>query len=150
MVETQFNTILEVLEPYFSCKISADENDSCLINLKNGLQIQIELTRQGLLLIACKIGTLQHQRLQEIFQTALIFNGQSPFEAGSFGFSVKTSELILFKQCEPTQLINIDIKKFMDPFIERALMWTNELSQNQIPSLNSEATASTANRLFGL
>jgi hypothetical protein len=98
MVASQFQAILQDLEPFFKCKLEPDNNNSCLIKMSSGIKIQIELDRYGdHLLIATRLGVLPAGRFRElVFKEALKANASDSPSQGVFGYSKKSEQLILF------------------------------------------------------
>src|SRR4051812_7633992 len=102
MVSSQFGAILKEFENFFQCSLNPDENDSCLVQMGIGVTLQIELDRYGLILVGCRLGTLHMGRYRDgLMREALKSNGLMPPSTGVFGFSQKSSQLILFMRLNP-------------------------------------------------
>ena len=151
MVNTQFGAILKEFEPFFNCPLVPDENDSCLIKTKSGLSIQIEQDRYGLLLIGCRLGALPMSRYRDnLIQQALKSNDSSLPFTGTFGFSLKSNQLILFIRLNPANFAINQLQKIMVAFIIKAKQWTEAIAKNEMPTVNKSASSSSASGLFGL
>ncbi|MBS4162978.1 Uncharacterized protein PRO82_000259 [Candidatus Protochlamydia amoebophila] len=134
MVSSQFESILKEFELFFNCSLKADENESCLIQMGIGVNIQIELNREGKLLIGCRIATLPLGRfLHEVIKEALKANDFYPPSSGIFGFSHKSSNLILYTLIDPYQLDKNKIESILSPFIAKAKIWSDALNQGNVP-----------------
>jgi hypothetical protein len=152
MVDTQFGAILKEFETFFRCSLKPDANNSCLIKLKSGLEIQIELDRYGLLLIGCRIAALPFSRYRDnLIQQALKSNEAFLPSQGVFGFSQKSNQIILFIKLDPTHLRADQILSLLPPFINRAKQWKEAIARGETPTVaSSKATANTPSGLFGL
>ena len=151
MVATLFETLLKEFEPYFRCPLKPDENESCLIHLGMGFDVQIELNRYGLVLIGCKLGVLPHSRYRDlIFKQALKINGTTPPSTGIFGYSQKSSQLILFLILDPQTLNPDRITAILNPFFIKANLWAQAIKQATVPLAKETAPASGPAALFGL
>lgn len=151
MVSTQFEAILKEFENYFKCSLEPDTNDSCLIKMENGLSIQIELDRNGLLLIGCRVGTIPMSRYRDnLFQQALKSNEASYPSTGIFGFSQKSNQLIFFIKLDPSPLSKDQILFLLPPFIAKAKQWTDAIANGEIPPVTQSSSACTTSGLFGL
>jgi hypothetical protein len=151
MVSSQFESILKEFETFFNCPLIVDENESCLIKMGKGINIQIELNRHGMLLIGCRIITLQAGRFfHEVIREALKANDFYPPFTGIFGFSHKSSNLILYTLIDPYQLDQQKIERLLIPFVTKAKTWSDTLKQGNIPQIRELAESSTSTTPFGL
>lgn len=152
MVSTQFGAILKEMEPFFKCSLEPDQNNSCLIQMENGLSIQIELDRYGYLLIGCKMGLLPMSRYRDnLIQQALKSNALSVPSSGIFGFSQKSNQLILFVCLDPVSLTMHQILSQLPAFIAKAKKWTEAIAKGETPSIEEAAAPSnTPSGIFGL
>lgn len=137
MVSSQFEEILKDFEPFFNCSLKPDANDSCLIKMTSGVNIQIELNSYGSLIIGCRIAALQMGRFREqVIQEALKANScSSPF-SGSFGYSSKSQNLILFIIVDPKELEVNKILDLMQLFTTKAQLWVEALAKGELPVLS--------------
>lgn len=151
MVSTQFQGILKEFEPYFKCQMVSDENESCLVHMGIGLEVQIELNSYGLLLIGCKLGPLIGRYQDAIFKEALKANELTPPSSGVFGFSQKSKNLILFILIDPKTLKPEMVSVLMDPFIAKAKLWADAIAQGIIPSASPDGKGKEkSDNVFGL
>ncbi len=128
-------SILKDLEPYFSCKLEFDKNNSCLIALPNKPSIQIEFTRYGMLLVACGLGIVEGRFRDFVFKEALRANYFYLPSQGAFGFSKKSNQLYIYIMLDPQILNKNDLGAFFNPLIQRATKWAEYLAKNDIPPL---------------
>lgn len=151
MVSSQFGAILKEFETFFKCTLEPDSNDSCQIKMGIGITIQIELDSYGFLLIGCRLGALPMSRYRDnLIHEALKSNEAFRPFTGTFGFSRKSNQLILFLKLNPDNLSHTQILALMPPFVERAKYWTNAMAQNEIPVVHSTNKTGSPSGLFGL
>lgn len=150
MVESQLDNLLKQFEPYFKCPLKADENQCCAIRLSNGVELQIELNRYGMILIGCQLGQIIGRYQDLLFKEALKANNLQHPSTGILGYSRKTSQLIIFKIVDPLSIKTDAINKIFDPFLVKAKLWHEAIKNNQLPIFSEgKKTASTA-KIFGL
>ena len=119
--------------------------------MEDGLLIQIELDRYGLLLIACRLIALPMGRYRnDMMRAALKFNGATSPWTGTFGYSEKLQELILFIKLDPHFFSPQEILANFPTFIQKAKQWTDAITKNQIPTPVSDKPSSQPSGLFGL
>jgi Tir chaperone protein (CesT) family len=134
MVSSQFEIILKDFESFFNCSLSPDQGETCLIKLAEGISIQLELDRQGLLLIGCLIGAMPASRYRnKLIHEALKSNALTPPSTGVFGISQSTHQFILFMLINPDRLNAERIAMLMPPFIAKAKIWTEAINAGQLP-----------------
>jgi Tir chaperone protein (CesT) family len=152
MVNSQFGAILKEFEAFLKCPLEPDLNDSCLIKMKKmGISIQLEMDRYGKLLIGCRVGALPMSRFREnMIKQALKSNEATLPSTGIFGFSHKSSQLILFLHLNPDTLTNDQILAVMPPFIAKAKLWADAIAKGEIPSIDLSTSKSSPSGLFGL
>ena len=137
MVYSQFETLLKEFEPFFGCRLQPNANQSCLIRMKDGVTVQMELDPSNLV-IGCRVGThLSGRYRHQLIQQALKSNGTSLLSAGIFGFSHRSSSLILFIKIDPAALSANQIPSLLTPFLVRAKEWTEAISRGEIPALHT-------------
>ena len=150
MVSSQFGAILKEFETYFKCPLVPDANDSCLIGLEMGISIQIELDRYGIILIGCRLGSVHMGRYRDnLIREALKSNEISLPSTGTFGFSQKSNQLILFMKINPTLLSVHYILEVMPPFIAKAKLWADAIAKGIVPAEVS-SSSSKPSGIFGL
>ena|ERR1700722_10013886 len=138
MVRDLYGTLLEELGRTLQVRdLHADRNNSCLIRLKNGLQVQIEISpKTNMLLLGVDLGAPPLGRFRvDLFKQALKANGMPYPQHGIFSQSSKTDHLILYEFLPLKDLTGDKIADELGPFSEKALLWKNSLAQNEIPSL---------------
>lgn len=150
MVSSQFEAILKDFEPFFKCRLQADQNESCLIKMGQGISLQMELNRYGFLLIGCRIGELPRGRFQdEVIKEALKANEFYPPLTGIFGISRKSNSLILYLLIDPHKLDLDKISNLLNPFIAKAKLWSDSINQGNIPALGAAASQPATAPPFG-
>ncbi len=145
MVSSQFESILKDFEPFFKCRLQADQNESCLVRMGHGISLQMELNRYGFLLIGCRIGELPRGRFQDdVIKEALKANEFYPPFTGIFGISRKSNNLFLYLLVDPLKLDQDKISNLLNPFIAKAKLWSDSINQGNIPALGAATSPQPA------
>lgn len=154
MITGPFEEALSKLSKKWNIPLKPDKHNSCLVQFKNGLEIQVEpLNKRDELLICAQLGSLnQGQYREELFKAALIINGQDYPHIGTLGFSTDTNQLILFDHLPFIELTGNKLENLMDPFMEKALKWKEAIKSQSIPAIESKkkATSRREDSPFGL
>ena len=152
MVSSQYGALLKEFEPFFNCSLTPDENNSCLIQLESGINIQIELDRYGFLLIGSRLGLVHMGRYRDLFiRQALKSNEASLPSTGIFGFSKKSSQLILFLKLDPSHLNKESVFRILPPFINKVKSWKEAIEKGEIPLIQQTKTSKKEpSGIFGL
>lgn len=149
MADTQFKSILKEFEPFFHCPLVVDENESTLIHMGIGVDIQIELDRYGSVLIATRLGSTVGRYSDLVFKEALKVNYIDPPSAGVFGYSQKSKNLILFMLVDPRAIKPDSISRIMTPFIKKAKRWVDAIKAGIVPGQEGKPPPPSDNP-FGL
>jgi hypothetical protein len=151
MVSSQFESLLKEFETFFKCPLQPDQNDSCLIKMGIGISIQLELNRQGLVLIGCRLAVVPMSRYRDnLIREALKSNEATLPSTGILGFSKKSNQLILFMSLNPL-LVNSDlISTVMPPFIAKAKLWAEAIMKGEVPAVTQQTSTATSGGIFGL
>lgn len=154
MVTNALGVILQELGKSSLIPISdlhPDRNNSCLIKLRGGVEVQIEPDKSGEnLLIGCDLGDLPGGRYREnLFREALKSNGQSHPRYGTFAYSKRTDHLILYETLNMQDLTGDKVAEFLVKFVEKALVWKNAMKNGDIPTISNIRTSKFGG-IFGL
>lgn len=138
MVANLFESLLQELGKTELIPIQGlhpDGNNSCLIRLKGGIEVQLELAKEeGWLLVGCDLGqTGQGKYREDILTEALRANGCPYPRWGDLAFSQKSDHLVLQHKMATKDLNGEKIADFLAHFIEKAFIWKNALEHNEIP-----------------
>ncbi len=136
MVSSHFEAILKEFEPFFNCPLVPDSNDSCLVKMNNGLSIQIEISQGGRLLIGTRLGVLHMGRYRENLIKAALKSNDMSLSSGTFGFSNKSGQLILFILTDPHQLHSVSL--LLTPFLNKAKKWLDAIEKGEVPTTERE------------
>ena len=141
MVKDLFDSLLEEVSQTLKIpNLHADPNNTCLIQLKNGLKIQLEIeSKSDSFVIGADLGEvpLGHYR-NILFREALKTNGLPGSHPGILAYSNKTDHLILFKMLPLKELNGEKIASIIAPFSEKALLWKESIEKGEVPvSVNS-------------
>ncbi len=152
MIASPFEIILEMFSPFFHIRLKPDHNQTCLIKMKSGLSVQIELDRYGSVLIGCRLGPLPVGSYRTLLlQQALKSNASTPLASGTFGFCLKSGYLTLFLVLNPDTLNTESIAAFMPPFLEKGELWHNALTQQVVPQVMQESKPTNRqNNIFNM
>lgn len=151
MVRSQFGSILKEFESFFNCSLNPDENNSCMVRMGIGINIQMELDRHGLLLIGCQLGVVHMGRYRDdLIRAALKSNDATLPSTGILAFSQKSSQLILFTKFDPNALLINQITHLLPLFVTKAKQWTEAIAKGEVPPSVSTTSSKTPSGLFGL
>ena len=150
MVTDMFGVILDDLGKKIGVPLKPDENNTCLLKMKEGVSIQIEPDKSGdFLLLGCKLGVMPPGKYREnIFRQALKANDLPTVNTGIFSFSKKSDNLILFKKVYLKTLTAERLVQEVKPFVEKAALWANAIEHNDIPEISQVYTSKSG--MFGL
>lgn len=153
MVTDLFGTILQELGKLLEIPdLHPDRNHSCLIKLKNGQSIQLELDRGGhFLILGADLGEVPPGKYREnLFKEALKAN-EMPYPLhGILAYSKKSEHLILFEKLYARELNGEKVFAALTPFAEKALIWEEALKHNDIPVLSQVQSPGRSSGMFGL
>lgn len=150
MVVDLYESILQDLSRILSIPpLHPDGNNSCLIILMNGLQIQLEMDKQNdFLYFGSDLGTLPEGRYREnLFREALKANALPLPRYGAFAFSSKTGHLIFFERFRARELNSSRISDFIGHFSEKAFQWKEAITRGEVPVVQVQRPTSS---MFGL
>lgn len=154
MITNFFTALLDELGPLIKIQgLHPDEKNSCLIEFKNGLKLQLEPdSREEFLMIAVKFDHLSAGRyLENLFREALKANGMPLPRYGIFAYGKKSDCLILCDRLHTKDLTGQKVFDHLTPFLEKALVWKEAISRGDIPSIiSSYSGASSGGGLFGM
>lgn len=151
MVTDLFGSFLQDLGRIFELPdLRPDGNNSCLITLKNGVKVQLEMDRANeFLIVGIDIGVVPPGRYKEnVFREALKANGLPPPLQGIFAYSTKTEHLVIFERFRGRELNADRISEFIQKLSEKALQWRSAIERGEIPTI--EQTRSSSSGMFGL
>jgi hypothetical protein len=135
MLDDRFTLLLKDLSTLLKIELKPDQNNSCLINLKDKIKIQLELdpAKEAHLVIGSILGELHPGKFrEELLMLALQANGKLYPRAGNFAYSTKLNSLILF------EILNLDHYKpdrvlaILTPFVHKAFAWKDSISKGTI------------------
>lgn len=134
---------IETLEP--------DENNTCLIRFANGVEVYLELDKEGEnLIIGCNLGEVSVGRYREnLFRLALASNALPFPRYGTFAYSNQSNSLVLFETILAKDLHGDQVAEFIAPFVQKALLWKQAIEKNDIPTVSLPSTGGSSG-MFGL
>lgn len=153
MVTDLFGAILQELGSSLGIQdLHPDSNNSCLIRLKSGLIIQIELDKGGqFLILGADLGTVPPGKYREnLFREALKSNDLPHPIHGILCYSKKSDHLVLYEKIHIKDLNGEKIAAEITPFAEKAYTWSEALLHNDIPAINQLFTSQKPGGMFGL
>jgi len=154
MVTTQLGAILQELGKSTLIPIKdlrPDRNNSCLVRLKGGFEIQLELDRTGQsLVIGCDLGSIPPGKYREnLFREALKSNGLPHPRFGTFAYSKQTDHLVLFDTLNAKDLSGENVAEYLVHFVDKLIIWRNAIDGSNIPTISSIRTSKLGG-IFGL
>lgn len=129
-----------------------DSNNSCLLRLKSGLIIQIELDKGGqFLILGADLGGVPPGKYREnLFRECLKTNDMPPPLNGILCYSKKSDHLVLYEKIYLKDLNGEKVAAEITPFAEKAFLWSQALLNNEIPVINQPFTSQKPGGMFGL
>lgn len=154
MVSDFFGTLLQELGRAIDIpKLKPDVNNSCIIRFRKqgDIRVQIELDPEGTnVIIGTDLGNVAPGRYREsIFIEALKSNGITP-RHGIFAYSRKADHLVLFEKMPIQELTGDKVADFLKLFLEKAKVWKEALSRNEVPVVVTAHTSRPMGGIFGL
>lgn len=148
---TAYDDLLIQLSGFLGANLRADENQSCLLQFKDDVAIQIDLdSNADMILVASTVGHLFPGRYREnVFAQAMRVNGLSRMPRGVLSFSEKKEVLVLFEFLYLATLNGEKLWNFLQLFHQHALAWKAALTRGEIPQLQ-EDESTTGSGMFGL
>lgn len=153
MVTDLFGTLLQELgQSLGHIELHPDHNSSCLIHLKEGINIQVELDRGAQnLILGCNLGTVPPGKYREnLFNAALKANDLPPPLHGILAFSQKTQHLILFEKINVRDLTGEKVAAEVNPFAQKAVTWSEALKRNDVPAIEAHGAPRGGGGMFGM
>lgn len=153
MVTDMLGALLKELGPTLQIPdLHTDRNNTCLIKLKNGIQIQLEIDRSGrFLILGADLGVVPPGKYREnLFREALKANDLPHPTHGTLAYSKKSDCLVLFEKIPTTDLTGEKIAAEILPFSEKAIQWKDAIQRNEIPTVNQAFTSQQSSGMFGL
>jgi hypothetical protein len=154
MVSDFYGTLLQELSEALGIDtLEPDEHNTCLIRFINELEVQIEPDKkEDFLLIGTNFGTLPAGPYrEELFKAALISNGLPYPCKGTFAYSEKRGELVMYGLLPLKELTGQGVADYLDPFMGEAIKWKEAISSGNVPAIGSFAEGtSKGGGLFGL
>ena len=153
MATDRFEVIISELSTLTNIELAPDENETCLIRFNSGLGIQMEIDPSGeKFLIAAELGVVPVGKYREnLFISALTFNGLPHPRYGIFAFSKNTDSLILHDNLELDPITGETLLEYLQPFSTKAEKWRNAIINGSIPNADLESRETDQlSGLFGL
>ncbi len=155
MVADLFDSLLaELAKSLDISDLHTDNNNTCLIAFKTGIEVYIEPFQRGeSMLISTNIGTLPPGRYREdVFREALKSNGLPLPRFGTFAYSEQSDQLILFGLLSLRELNGEKIAAFLGPFMEKSLAWKCAVNDGVVPLAETVSTKASKGPMgmFGL
>jgi hypothetical protein len=152
MVADVFESLLQELSKALKVDLRPDKNNSCLIKLKEGVKVQLELDHSGrFLVLGADLGSISVGRYREnLFRQALMANGLPPPRHGIFAYSKRADSLVLHAMLEVKELNEERLTQFFQTFVEKVIYWNEAIKRGEIPEISEEKAAKGGSGMFGL
>lgn len=135
MVAGIYEGLLEELGRSLGLTLFPDQNYSCVVRLPNRLEVHIEIDQTGeRMVLGAYLGQLPPGRYREmVFYEALRMNGLPSPHVGTFAYSNKMDQLVLFKWIDLHDMTGEKIAKMLKPLAERGVQWRDSIAAGQVP-----------------
>lgn len=154
MISSAYEAILQELGTSMKIEgIKPDSNNSCLLELKEGVYVQIEPDETAdWLIMGTKLGNIPPGSYRtQLSKAALQTNALQPAPLGVFAWSEAADVLVLFTKIPVKHLDGIKLHEILTKFHAKALIWKKAIEENKVPMVESETNKIIASRgLFGL
>ena len=123
--------------------LHADRNNSCLINMPEGIKIQLEQNPHTEdFIMGADLGEVPPGRYREsLFLEALKANGMPYPQHGILAYSNKSDHLILYESFHNKDLRGDQIAEEIPLFIEKAKQWKESMGKGEIPVVSPMKTS---------
>lgn len=129
----RFQTIIQELSKELATPLNPTGSSTCAIQFKGSLFTQIELSEnQEMLIIVCVVDKLPPGKYREqVLTNALQENAlQSPL-IGTFAFSRRSDELLLFANTPTVELTGPKLFEILLVLVDKAHSWQEAIRHNQ-------------------
>ncbi len=152
MVHALYETLLEEVGGILGVSLYPDSNNSCLVKLESGLEVQLEMDRTGNnFIVGVDLGPVPPgQYREQLFKEALRSNGFPPPRLGVFAFSETNGHVVLFESLPAQQLNGEQVAFTLAPLAEKALKWQEAISTGEVPLVESQPTSGGSIGMFGM
>lgn len=153
MVVNQFEALLQELGQILKIPLHPDKTHSCLIKLKEGVSVQLEIDRPGdSLLFGIDVADVPPGKYREnLFKEALRANGSPSPRYGTLAYSRKTGHLVLFERLPLKDLNGDKVAEFLKPFVMKAKVWKDAIIRGEVPVIQGSGAHPNKNiGMFGL
>jgi hypothetical protein len=125
MIVNKFAILLEDLSRHLSLNLQPDENNSCLLNIRDKVEVQLELDpTQRYLIFGSIIAELSPGKFREDALVSGLKANAKPYpRLGTFAFSKQKNCLVLFEMIEVDVFSVENILSLLTPFIKKAIRW---------------------------
>lgn len=153
MAADLYQTILEEIGKLMGIELKPDENQTCLVKLKTGVEIYFEIDKRGEYFV---VGSTFGQILpgiyrEKLFQHALKQNGAPPPHSGVFAYSPQSQSLVFYRRFLAEKTNGEEIFTTLPAFIKVATEWKLAIDQGNIPEVALEEGAPPkGGGIFGL
>lgn len=133
--------------------LQLNKQNTCLIPLPSGLDVQLEMDKyEKYLIVGCVLGEVQRGKYRlALFREALKANGMPLPRYGTLAFSSKTEKLVLHDYLDMRELTGEKIAEYLVPFLEKAKIWQEAIAGNNIPVIGSSSESSSGKLgIFGI
>lgn len=137
MVADLFESLLQEIGKEYHLTLKADQNNSCLFNLPNGLSIQMEIDpKNEFYIIGSDLGEVPIGKYREnLFLAALKTNAFPPPQIGAFAYSRQKNHLVLHAMIPLPEITGEKILNILRPFLEKAWVWKSAITNGEIPEV---------------
>jgi hypothetical protein len=153
MVSGLYETLLTEVGGILGVSLFPDSNNSCLVKLISGLEVQLEMDAQGRsFIIGIDLGPVPPGMYrQTLFREALRANGMPYPRNGVLAYSQKSGHVILYETMSPQDLNGERIIFRLLPLSEKALKWKEAIEHGEVPIVEVSARSNAGSfGMFGM
>ncbi|MBB64469.1 MAG: Tir chaperone family protein [Waddliaceae bacterium] len=147
-----FSDLIHDLGKLFNSELKADEKNTCLFTLENGIKIQMEPDgEEEALMIGADLGPIPPGAYRrEIMAHALQANGRPEPRYGKFAYSTQTETLLLFDSLALKEVTAEEVFEFLSYFAKKAETWKGIIERGETPAGTTSEGPGGSGRAFGL
>lgn len=152
MISNLYESLLiELSEPLKTEQLVPDANNSCLISMKEGIEVQIEPDEKGEnLVLGTHLGAIPPGAYQQnVFIEALKSNALPAPQVGIFAFHKEIDQLVLFSKLPMQDLTGLEVYEYLMNFTAKAISWKKTIDNGEVPRVETDSSKFITGRRAG-
>ena len=133
-------------------ELHIDANNTCLMKLRSGVKIQVEVDPENrFVIIGTNLGNIGAGKYREdMLRQALIANGLGYPRNGILSYSRQASCIVMFERIPVKEATATEIADLIPAFDAKATVWQEALQGETIPDIVIPGQAPQSGGMFGL